>query len=103
MLFKKLSIKIYRPQEILNFMANVEIIGYLAGFLIAIALLPQLIKTFRTKSTKDISIIWTLMLMTGLLLWVVYAAVNKILPLLIFAAIEFLMTFSLFIMKLIYK
>ena len=84
-------------------MANLEIIGYLAGFLIAIALSPQLIKTWKTKSTKDISIIWTLMLMTGLLLWVVYAAVNKILPLLIFAAIEFLMTFSLFIMKLIYK
>ena len=84
-------------------MASLDIIGYLAGFLIAIALSPQLIKTFRTKSTKDISTIWTLMLMTGLLLWVVYATVNKILPLLIFAAVEFLMTFSLFIMKLIYK
>ena len=84
-------------------MANLEIIGYLAGFLIAIALSPQLIKTWKTKSTKDISILWTLMLMTGLLLWVVYAAVNKILPLLIFAAVEFLMIFSLFIMKLIYK
>ena len=84
-------------------MANLEIIGYLAGFLIAIALSPQLIKTWKTKSTKDISILWTMMLMTGLLLWFVYAAVNKILPLLIFASIEFLMTFLLFIMKLIYK
>ena len=84
-------------------MANLEIIGYIAGFLIAIALSPQLIKTWKTKSTKDISILWTLMLMTGLLLWVVYAAANKILPLLIFAATEFLMTFLLFVMKLIYK
>ena len=84
-------------------MVSLEIIGYLAGFLVAMALSPQLTKTFRTKSTKDISIIWTLMLMTGLLLWVLYATANKILPLLIFAAIEFLMTFSLFIMKLTYK
>mgnify|MGYP001562148427 FL=1 len=84
-------------------MANIEIIGYLAGFLIAIALSPQLIKTWRTKLTKDISILWTLMLMFGLLLWVVYAIANKILPLLIFASIEFLMMLSLFVMKLIYK
>ena len=84
-------------------MANIEIIGYLAGFLIAIALSPQLIKTWRTKLTKDISILWTLMLMFGLLLWVVYAIANKILPLLIFASIEFLMTLLLFVMKLIYK
>ena len=84
-------------------MANIKIIGYLAGFLIAIALSPQLIKIWRTKSTKDISILWTLMLMFGLLLWVVYAISNKILPLLIFASIEFLMTLSLFVMKLIYK
>lgn len=84
-------------------MANLEIIGYLAGFLIAIALFPQLIKTWRTKSTKDISILWTLIVMFGLLLWVVYSISNKILPLLIFASIEFLMMLSLFVMKLIYK
>ena len=84
-------------------MVNLEIVGFLAGFLSAIALSPQLIKTFRTKSTKDISIIWTLMLMIGLLLWIVYATANKILPLLIFAAIEFLMISSLFILKIVYK
>ncbi len=84
-------------------MANLEIIGYLAGFLIAISLSPQLIKTWRTKSTKDISTSWTLMLMLGLILWVIYAESNKILPLLLFASIEFLMTLLLFVMKLIYK
>ncbi len=84
-------------------MANLEIVGYLAGFLIAIALSPQLIKIWRTKSTKDISILWTLIVMFGLLLWIVYAISNKILPLLIFASIDFLMMLSLFVMKLIYK
>ena len=84
-------------------MANLEITGYLAGFLIAIALSPQLIKAWKTKSTKDISILWTLTLMIGLILWVVYSVANKIFPLLIFASIEFLMTFSLFILKIIYK
>jgi len=84
-------------------MVNLEIIGYLAGFIVAIALSPQLIKIFRTKSTKDISIIWALILMTGLLLWVIYGIGNKILPLAIFGLVEFTMVFSLFVMKLIYK
>jgi|TARA_Y100000310_G_C20535182_1_gene740502 MtN3 and saliva related transmembrane protein len=53
-------------------MINFEIIGYLAGFIVAITLSPQLIKAWKTKSTKDISISWTLIYMTGLSLWVAY-------------------------------
>jgi len=84
-------------------MAELEIVGFLAGFLVAFALSPQLIKTWKTKSTKDISLHWTSLLMTGLLLWVIYAVVNKIVPLAVFATIEFFMATTLFIFKLIYK
>ena len=84
-------------------MAELEIVGFLAGFLLAIALSPQLVKTWKTKSTKDISIHWTLIAMTGLLLWMVYAVVNNIVPLAIFATIEFFMVTTLLIFKLMYK
>ena len=46
-----------------------EIVGYLAGFIVAVALTPQVIKAWRTKSTKDVSITWNLILMAGLLIW----------------------------------
>ena len=84
-------------------MGQFEIVGFLAGFLVAIALAPQLIKTWRTKSAKDISIIWTLILMVGLLLWIIYAIVNVIVPLAVFGFIEFSMAVTLFIFKLIHK
>ncbi len=84
-------------------MAELEIVGFLAGVLVAFALSPQLIKTWKTKSTKDISFHWTLLLMVGLLLWVIYALVNNIVPLAIFGIIEFSMATTLFIFKLIYK
>ena len=84
-------------------MVNPEIIGYIAGFLMAIALSPQIIKAWKTKSTKDISIVWTVIVLIGLILWIVYAILNKIMPLLIFASIELSMTFSLFILKIKYK
>ena len=84
-------------------MGQLEIIGYLAGLFVALALAPQIIKTWKTKSTKDISILWTLILMTGLLLWIIYGIVNIIVPLALFATIEFSMATTLFIFKLRYK
>lgn len=84
-------------------MQAVELLGYLGGGLVTISLLPQVIKSFNTKSTKDISVIYTLVLMTGLSLWVIYAALNSIVPLMVFATVELFITTSLFILKLIYK
>ncbi len=82
---------------------NLEIIGFLGGFLVTVSLLPQVIKSYKTKSTKDISIAYTLILITGLGLWVLYAILNSIVPLAIFASVELLTTASLLILKLKYK
>ena len=82
---------------------NIEKLGFIGGALVTVSLLPQVIKSFKTKSTKDISIVYTLILMTGLALWISYAVLNDIIPLLIFASIELAITVSLFILKLIYK
>ena len=80
-----------------------EIIGFIAGFLVSIALLPQVIKTWTSKSSKDISLYWTIILMSGLFLWIIYAFIYWILPLFIFGLIEFSMVLTLFIFKLLYK
>lgn len=84
-------------------MHKIEIVGFIAGFLVSIALTPQVLKTWRTKSARDISAVWSLILMTGLSLWVVYAIVNRILPLAIFGVIEFSLALTLFVFKLIYR
>jgi len=84
-------------------MHKIEIVGYIAGFLVAVSLSPQVIKTWRTRSARDISIIWTVILMSGLSLWVVYGIVNRIVPLAVFGIIEFLLALTLFIFKMIYK
>jgi uncharacterized protein with PQ loop repeat len=48
---------------------EIELIGYLAGIIIAISLTPQVIKSWRTKSTKDISTLCTLVYITGLVVF----------------------------------
>ncbi len=79
-----------------------EITGYLGGLLIAIALMPQLIKTWRTKSAKDISLLWTFVSLTGLLLYAVYAIRNTIIPLIVFALIESVIVIILIGLKIKY-
>ena len=80
-----------------------EWVGFIGGFLIAISLMPQLIKTWKTKSTKDISLLWTIILLIGLLFYAVYAIKNLIVPLIIFALLEAIMSIILISFKLKYK
>jgi MtN3 and saliva related transmembrane protein len=78
-------------------------VGYLGGFLIAVALAPQLIRAWKTKSTNDISILWTLVLLVGLLLYIFYAIINAILPLMVFASVESCMVLTLIGLKIRYE
>ena len=64
-------------------MTFVTIIGLLAGTLTTISFLPQVIKTWKTKSTKDISLGMFLAFCTGVLLWIIYGILVKDLPLVI--------------------
>lgn len=56
-------------------MEPVTILGYVAGILVVISLLPQVIKTWRTKLTRDISLWRYIIYVTGLILWIIYAVI----------------------------
>jgi len=51
---------------------NSEIIGMLAGALSCTTFLPQVIKTWKSKSTKDVSLTMFLIASAGTSLWLVY-------------------------------
>jgi len=84
-------------------MTQFDIIGYIGTFLIALALVPQVAKTFHTKSARDISLLWTVVFVTGLGIWIIYSFINLIWPAMIFSSIEFLLGCSMLVMKLLYK
>ena len=58
-------------------------IGYIAGTLTTISFLPQLIKTWRCKSAKEIS--WGLLLVfaAGVTLWLVYGLELRSAPIIV--------------------
>jgi len=58
-----------------NSMTQIDILGYAAGILVVISLLPQAIKSRKTKSTKDISLRRYIIYAMGLILWITYAII----------------------------
>lgn len=80
-----------------------EIIGFIGSATIACSLFPQVYKSWKTKSTKDISLLWNTVLSIGLILFVVYGFQISSLPIMVFTTIEASLALSLLILKFIYK
>lgn len=49
-----------------------QILGLVAGAMIAVSFIPQIWKLFRLKSAKEISLPFTLLQLCGGLLWLIY-------------------------------
>jgi MtN3 and saliva related transmembrane protein len=58
-------------------------IGLVAGTLTSIAAIPQVIKTFKTRHVRDISIWQPLLLAFGVALWMIYGILINDLPLIL--------------------
>jgi MtN3 and saliva related transmembrane protein len=84
-------------------MELIELLGFSAGLLVAISSLPQLIKSWKTKSTKDVSILWLLINILGQILWIGYGFFKNSISLIIMSFITLLMVSSVLILKLKYK
>lgn len=83
-------------------MDAIELIGFSAGLLVAVSSLPQLIQSWRTKSTKDVSALWLLINIAGQLLWLAYGFFKESASLMVMSFVTFLMVCSVLILKLRY-
>ena len=77
--------------------------GFAAAILTTIAFLPQLYKTWRTKSANDVSIVMLAMFVTGVSFWIVYGWEIQSTPILVANIITFALNFSILILKLSYQ
>jgi len=83
-------------------MPLIDIIGYIAGIFVTISLIPQVIKSWKTKSTKDLSLLRYLIYIAGIVLWLVYgiALVNG--PMMAMNVIILILALSVLYLKLKY-
>ena len=80
-----------------------ELTGYCGGGILGICLLPQLFKTYKTKSTKDISYPWIFLYSLGMFFMLSYGLYFQLWPSFIPGAIEFVMVICLLCMKIYYE
>lgn len=80
----------------------IDFIGYTSGFLLAFCLIPQVIKSWKTKSTTDISFLWNSIFVFALLLYLVYAVLIHAIPLVVAGTVEAALAISLLVAKVKY-
>ncbi len=81
----------------------ISIFGFLAALLTTIAFLPQLYKTWATKSADDVSLIMLIVFITGLICWIIYGFKIDSIPILVANIVTFIFNFSILILKLTYR
>lgn len=77
-------------------------IGGVAGFLTSIAIIPQMIKTWRTRHARDLSLWQQIIVIAGLALWLAYGILLHDLPLILSNSFTLGCYFLLLAMKIIY-
>jgi MtN3 and saliva related transmembrane protein len=82
---------------------NATHIGLVAGFLTSVAVIPQVVRTYRTRHARDISIWQPLLLDIGMILWLIYGIMLKDLPLILANAFSIFCNTLLIGMKIYFK
>lgn len=81
-------------------MSSIDLIGYAAGALVVGSLLPQVIQSWKTRSTKDLSLWRHIIYVAGLILWQIYGFAIDNGPLIVMNAIGLILASSILYLKL---
>lgn len=79
------------------------VVGLAAGFCTTLAFLPQAIKTWTSKSAKDISLGMYTIFCTGVVLWLTYGIMIGDLPIILTNAVTLMLALSILFFKLTFK
>ena len=85
----------------INFVS--EYIGFFAALCTTIAFLPQAIKVYQTKSTKDISLLMFLIFTVGVLSWLIYGFIINDYPVILANAVTLILSLFILYYKIKYK
>ena len=78
------------------------IIGIMAGLLCTISFIPQVIKIFKTKNTRDLSLVTFYTLSLGVFLWLIYGILIKEPPIIGSNAVILILSLLIVVMKIRY-
>ena len=75
-------------------------LGYLAALCTTVAFIPQAIKVYKTKHTKDISLGMFSLLNAGLIFWLIYGLMLNSYPIILANALTLIFAVYILVIKL---
>jgi MtN3 and saliva related transmembrane protein len=81
----------------------ITLLGLAAAILTTIAFLPQMFKTWRNKSAKDVSLVMLITFMSGLFLWLIYGIYLQALPIILANSMTLFFNFIILWLKIKYR
>jgi MtN3 and saliva related transmembrane protein len=81
----------------------IDALGLLAGTLTTIAFLPQLLKTWKSKSARDVSLVMMITFSIGVFLWIVYGIAIEAMPIIAANVVTFTLALLILILKIRYR
>ena len=81
----------------------VQYLGLAAGALTTTAFLPQVIKTWKTRSAKDLSLGMFSLFCLGVLLWLIYGLIVRDIPVIAANVLTLMLASTLLFFKLRFK
>lgn len=84
-------------------MNQANLIAGIAGACTTVSFLPQVIKVYRTRHTKDLSLPMYVIFSSGVLLWAYYGILVDSWPIIAANGITFILSLCIIIMKTRYR
>jgi MtN3 and saliva related transmembrane protein len=81
-------------------MNTTTMLGFLAGFLTTISFLPQVLKTWKSRSASDLSLGMFSVFSVGVICWLVYGLLLKEMPMILWNAVTLVLVLIILTMKL---
>ncbi|OSZ81026.1 hypothetical protein CAP36_07260 [Chitinophagaceae bacterium IBVUCB2] len=84
-------------------MTGTDILGYAAGAITSLTFLPQVLKTWKEKSAKDVSLLMFIIAAINEVMWIVYGALLDNWVIILTNAIVLAMSLTMIFLKLRYN
>jgi MtN3 and saliva related transmembrane protein len=84
-------------------MNYIDLIGLFAGICVTVSVIPQIVKVWRTKKVKAISLMTFSVLTFGIMVWIIYGILKNDLPIIITNSFSFLLNLTMIYFIIYYE
>lgn len=81
----------------------IQVMGHFGAFLSSVTFIPQVYKTWKTKSARDLSMTMILIILFSTIVWLVYAVALMLWPVILANSVVCVLSLALIYFKLTYK